>query len=171
MITENLIHYAKCSIRQWNGNATRFKINMDVVGVNAQHIQKFTWLMTAERREVFNGLKNCEDEQWAGYQDAVDVWKGYRKEYGNSVKLYIGKLHTRKAYIKGQSQLRERVPNAVCLALWHKEDEYMKHIIQWEDFSTDRWFHEHPDKVYNLVWDWRNPGTSKSSGRIKKVAL
>lgn len=170
MISENKIHYAKSSIRKWEGEKTRVKINSDIVGTKDNSIHKLQWKMTQELRELPNGLD--EDIDWKGYEQMRELWKEFRKEHGHKVKLWIGKLHHRATkFTPGKAQATDRVPYAVCLLVLHRTTGTLQQIVHWEEWHNSYEFHSIEGAEYNRVWDWRNPRTSTVGSRTRKVEL
>jgi len=170
MIDRTKIHYVKSSIREFYNETPRLKINMDVVGVTTEKLNKLKWVMTQEKREVWNGLG--EDANWSGYKTAVECWEDLRAEHGHKVKLWIGKLHERTVYRKGQVQNTERIEYAVTVLILHRTTQHLVQQIWWEDWQDTFEFHDIENQEYNRIWDWRNPTSSKiGTTRSKRMTL
>ena len=170
MIDQSKIHYVKSSIRNYKGETARLKINMDVVGVTTDKLNKLTWKMTQEKREVWNSLG--EDANWSGYQTAYQCWNDIRSERGHKVKLWIGKLHERAYYKRGHVQNTERIESAVSLLFLDRTTQHLVQQIWWEDWNYTAEFHDIHDQQYNRVWDFRNPLSSKiGTTRSKRISL
>lgn len=170
MIDSNKIHFVKCSIRNWNGEVPRLKINMDVVGITNNKIIPLQWKMTQEKRELQNSLG--DDANWSGYQTALAAWQQIRDENGHGVKLWIGKLHDRLRYKKGVVQHAERIEYAVSLLILDRQKQTLVQQLWWEDFDYVAEFHDIESADYNRIWDFRNPLSSKiGSTRSRRVSL
>lgn len=166
MITEQQIHYFKTSIRQFK-EAPRIKVNQTIV--NKEGIKKdFTWRLTQERREIFNSLEGADDQDWDMYNEYVEFWKQLRKERGQGVKLWIGKLAHRAKWAKGAQPL-DRVPFAVGLLMLDRTTQELEFT-----FNIDNWRHQQEMQTiegasYNRVYTWQNPNTSVISRRTRSL--
>lgn len=166
MITEQQIHYFKTSIRQFK-EAPRIKVNQTIV--NKEAIKKdFTWRLTQERREIFNSLEGADDQDWDMYNEYVEFWKQLRKERGQGVKLWIGKLAHRAKWGKGAQSL-DRVPFAVGLLMLDRTTQELEFT-----FNIDNWRHQQEMQTiegasYNRVYTWQNPNTSVISRRTRSL--
>ena len=162
MITEDKIHYAKSSIRKWAGETPRLKINLDVVGATTNKIFKLQWKMTQELRELRNGLS--ADAHWSTYDAVEQLWKDIRKDHGQGVKLWVGKLHERRRFTPGKTQNNTRIEFAVSLLVLERNNGKLTQYIWWDDWQHEQLFHDIEGGDYNRVWDYRNPLSSKVSG-------
>jgi len=170
MITTGSIHFIKCSIREWTGETTRLKINMDVIGTSSAKVNRFQWKMTQEKREVWNSLG--EDAEWSGYTRAIATWDDVRKEHGTkNVKLWIGKLHDRLRFVPGKTQNAERIESAVSMLVLDRTTQTLVQNIWWEDFHHIAEFHDIKGD-YNRIWDFRNPLSNKvGTTRSRRATL
>jgi len=166
MITEQQIHYLKASIRQFK-EAPRIKVNMSII--NREGIKKdLTWRLTQERREIYNSLEAAEDDGWNTYNEYVDNWRHIRKEQGQGVKLWIGKLAHRVKWSKG-AQALERVPFAVGLLMLDRTTQDL-----WFQFTIDSWTKDFELQTiegaqYNRVYTWQNPMSSVTGRRTRSL--
>jgi hypothetical protein len=172
MITENKIHYAKSSIRNYQGETPRLQVNMDVVGTTNNKIHKLQWKMTQERRELWNGLTDAEDDGWSTYTQAEELWRDLRKEHGHSIKLWLGKLHERARFVPGKVQTNTRIPYAVSLLVLHRQTQQLIQYVFWDDWHSIQEFHDIEGADYNRIWDFRNPlSTKANTPATKRIEL
>lgn len=162
MITEQQIHYLKCSIRNFK-EAPRIKVNMSLVNKEGK-MNNFTWRLTQERREVYNALEGAEDEGWTHYDEYVDAWKEIRKEYGQSRKLWIGKLAQRAKWSKGAQPLN-RVTFAVGLLQLDRQSEDLRFTFNLQGWQKQFELQTIEGAQYNRVYTWQNPMTSVEGPR------
>jgi hypothetical protein len=166
MITEQQIHYLKASIRQFK-EAPRIKVNMSII--NREGTKKdLTWRLTQERRELFNSLEGAEDEGWPVYDEFVDTWKQLRKQHGQGVKLWIGKLTHRVKWSKGAQPL-DRVPFSVGLLKLDRTTQELQFIFQIDQFCQNFELQTIEGAQYNRVYTWQNPMTSVTGRRTRSL--
>lgn len=166
MITEQQIHYVKCSIRQFK-EAPRIKVNMTLV--NREGVKRdFTWRLTQERREVYNSLQGAEDEGWAVYDSYVDTWRQIRKAHGQNKKMWIGKLAHRAKWSRGAQPL-DRVPFAVGLLTLDRASQTLQFILQIDQFAHELELQTIEGAQYNRVYTWQNPLTSVVGRRTRSA--
>lgn len=166
MITEQQIHYFKANIRQFK-EAPRIKVNMDIVNRDGK-LAKFTWRLTQERREIYNSLQGAEDDGWNIYTEYVNAWRDIRNEYGQTTKLWIGKLTHRTRWSKGAQPL-ERVPFAVGLLCYYRDTQDLKFTFQIEDWCHTMRLQEIEGAQYNRVYTWQNPLTCVEGRRTRSL--
>jgi hypothetical protein len=166
MITQQQIHYFKSGIRQFK-EAPRVKVNMDIVNREGK-LNKFTWRMTQERREIYNSLESADDEGWPVYDEYVDTWKQIRQQYGQGVKLWIGKLSHRTRWSRGAQPL-ERVPFAVSLLALNRETQELKHTFTIDGWSETYEFSSILGADYNNVYTWQNPLSTVEGRRTRSL--
>jgi hypothetical protein len=167
MLTEQQIHYYKANIRDFK-ERDRIKVNMDIVNRDGNNI-KTTWRLTQERREIYNSLQDAEDEGWQCYDEYVDIWKQIRKEHGQGVKLWIGKLGHRVKWSYKETQNIDRVPFAVGLLMLNRKTQQL-----YFQFTIDGWtqnieLQTIEDAQYNRVYTWQNPLSSIIGRRTRRL--
>lgn len=166
MITEQQIHYVKCSIRQFK-EAPRIKVNMTLI--NREGVKRdFTWRLTQERRELYNSLESAEDEGWPIYDQYVDLWREQRKLHGQSKKMWIGKLAHRAKWSKGAQPI-DRVPFAVGLLTLDRPTQTLQFGFTVDNFGQQFELQTIEGAQYNRVYTWQNPLTSVVGRRTRSA--
>jgi len=154
------IHYIKSCIRQYQTNKInkRIHVNMDVISTDTKR-HPFTWKLTCEKRELWRGLENTHDREYPHYITALDEWERLRRLHGHNIRLWIGKLHKRGRYIKGQINSVERISSAVSLLYQFKKGEDTKlHQKFWfDDLHIEEKFDRVEVEDYDQAWHWYNP--------------
>lgn len=169
MITENQIHYMKMSIRDFK-ESPRIKVNMDIANTDRK-LTKLTWRLTQERRELYNSLQGAEDEGWQEYDSYTKLWKGTRKERGQGVKLWIGKLAFRTRWSPGGAQPLDRVPFAVGLLLLDRSTGQLDFIFNIDGYEHQAELQIIQDSKYNRVYTWQNPLSQIEGRRTRRLEL
>jgi len=166
MITEQQIHYVKCSIRQFK-EAPRIKVNMTLI--NREGVKRdYTWRLTQERREIYNSIEGAEDEGWPVYDEYVNIWRDIRRDQGHNAKMWIGKLAHRAKWSKGTQPL-DRVPFAVGLLVLDRSTQNLKFVFQLEQFTQESVLQTIEGAQYNRVYTWQNPLTSVMGRRTRSA--
>lgn len=166
MITEQQIHYLKCSIRNFK-EAPRIKVNMTLV--NREGVKRdYTWRLTQERREIYNSTQGAEDEGWTMFDEYVDAWRAIRKQSGQKSKLWIGKLGHRAKWARGAQPI-DRVPFAVGLLVLDRTSQTLKFLFQIDNFSQEFELQTIEGAQYNRVYTWQNPMTSVIGRRTRSL--
>lgn len=166
MITQQQIHYFKCSIRDFK-ERPRIKVNMDIVNREGK-LAKFTWRLTQERRELYNSLEGADDEGWNTYDEYVDAWRTIRKEHGQGVKLWTGKLSHRTRWSKGAQPL-DRVPFAVGLLMLDRNTQELEFQFTIDGWTQDFELQTIEGAQYNRVYTWQNPLTQVEGRRTRSL--
>lgn len=162
ILTENIVHYTKLSVNQWQGKQDRYKVNQSLKTTTNDKMLYFTWHFTRELREMRNSVD--EDIDWQGFEWAEKEWRNIRNDYGRKVIIWVAKACHAKKYEKGKPQKNIRVPKTVSLLVYIPEAESLIQLLRMEDWQREFEFYDVEHQRYNRVATWRNPLTSVSGG-------
>jgi len=167
MTTEKDMHYFKASIRHFR-EAPRVKVNFTVINSLGKK-SELTWRMTDQKREVWNSLSDAPDQNWNGYRQYLDCWQTHRTDYGQRIKLWIGKLSHRARFIPGQAQHLDRVPFSVALMWLDRTTQHLEFMSTVEQWNTHFEFETLDGAEYNRIYTWQNPNTSVEGRRTRSL--
>jgi len=172
MLNESLVHYIKLDIKQWKGPEPRIHINESLTINGVKRQETYTWKFTDQRYEWENSItkpERAEDADWDGWQTALTEWSSLRKEFGQKVKLWIGKPIVRnKVFVPGKTQAQERVEMAIALLIYFPETQQLSMWMKHEDWEQTFNFVEYDNAMFNMTSSWQNPATSKVTLRKNK---
>jgi hypothetical protein len=163
-LTQDLVHYTKFSLEKFNGSQSRYKVNQSLRTTTNSKLLKFSWAFTRDSYELWNSVKKSEDCDWEGFNWADTHWRSLRKEYKRDVILWVAKACHSKAFVKGEIQPNIRVPRTVSLLSYFPKQNILFQTTKMDDWTIEFEYHNIDHKIYNMIYDWRNPLTVVSGG-------
>lgn len=163
-LTQDLVHYTKFSLAEWNGKKDRYRVNQSLRTLTNPKLLHYTWAFTRDSYELQNGLADKEDANWDGFIWAEEEWKSLRKQYKQNIVLWVAKACHKKVYAKGMVQPNIRVPQTVSLMYYLPSDNRLFQTTKMDDWTIDFEYYDVNHKMFNMMYDWRNPNTSVQGG-------
>jgi len=166
-LKKEMVHYVKFDIKNWTGPEERITIKQSMRVTTVEQQQYFTWSMTRQRREWVNGIRGDEDENWVGWQAALDIWSDLRSEHGQDIVIWIGKPCFTAKYKKGQVSPNIRLPESIGILQFHKKTQELRLTILQQEWVDKFEFVDTNNSMYNKTASWRNPLTTVLGGTKK----
>lgn len=163
-LTQDMVHYTKFSLAEWNGKQERYRVNQSLKTISNPKMLQFTWAFTRDSYELQNGLRDQGDENWSGFIWAAEEWKTLRKQYKQDIILWVAKACHKKNFKPGHIQPNVRVPQTVSLMYYIPSQNVLFQTTKMDDWTIDFQYHDVDHKVFNMIYDWRNPTTSVQGG-------
>ena len=149
------IRYLKTSIRQYDPSKGTLHINLSALGADSTTMQNFKWRLSRDKRNLLRYLDDDEKYSYPHYETALDLWQTNKKEHGNSIIQWIGKLYERNKWRHKQTQPHIRTAEAVSLVVQDKNSDRMTQWIWWQNFCLEeQTFDVCPEHTYNRSWEY-----------------
>lgn len=163
-LTEELVHYNKLSIANWQGLQERYRINQSMRCTHVDKMMQFTWHFTRELNEMWNSVETSDDHDWEGFQWADQQWRTIRSQLKQRVVLWVAKATHGKRYVPGKKQKTVRVPRTVSVLVWIPQEHKLIQMLKMEQWQRDFEFYQVDQPRYNMISTWMNPLTSLQGG-------
>lgn len=164
ILTQNLVHYTKFSLANWQGKKDRYKVNQTLRTTTNNNLLKFSWAFTRDSYELRNSLAGEDDCNWEGFTWAEQEWKDLRKQFKQDIVLWVAKACHQKHYVQGKVQPNIRVPNTVSLMYYLPKQDVLFQTVKMDQWTIEFQYNDTNNKIFNMNYDWRNPATSVQGG-------
>jgi hypothetical protein len=164
-LNKDKVHYTKFSVNQFKGKQERYRVNQSLRTTTNTQMIGLTWAFTRDSYELWNSINSeSEDYGWEGFNWAENYWKELRKEYKRDVILWVAKACHPQKYKKGEVQKNIRIPKTVSILAYFPKQQLLVQTTKIDNWTIEFEYHDVDHKMYNMIYEWRNPATSVTGG-------